>query len=125
MGDARARPIRRRAQEAAALLGVSFRSLRYRLQKLGIDKAEDKDDKDEGAAETRRGEAVSSSALMPVVALAIAAVAFVGAQVRARGRRRDPGRRRASRTRPRPISAPPIVSLGFREVARRSACGSG
>ena len=35
------------AMKAAALLGVSFRSLRYRLQKLGIDKPDDKEDKDE------------------------------------------------------------------------------
>jgi two-component system response regulator PilR (NtrC family) len=34
-------------KKAAALLGVSFRSLRYRLQKLGIDKPDDKDEKDD------------------------------------------------------------------------------
>jgi hypothetical protein len=30
------------------LLGISFRSLRYRLEKLGIDKGEDKEDRAEG-----------------------------------------------------------------------------
>jgi len=34
-------------KKAAALLGVSFRSLRYRLQKLGIDKPDGADDKDD------------------------------------------------------------------------------
>jgi two-component system response regulator PilR (NtrC family) len=28
-------------KRAAALLGISFRSLRYRLEKLGLDKGED------------------------------------------------------------------------------------
>ncbi|MBA3451793.1 MAG: sigma-54-dependent Fis family transcriptional regulator, partial [Deltaproteobacteria bacterium] len=31
-------------KKAAALLGISFRSLRYRLEKLGIDKGDEKDD---------------------------------------------------------------------------------
>jgi two-component system response regulator PilR (NtrC family) len=30
-------------KRAATLLGISFRSLRYRLEKLGIDKGEDED----------------------------------------------------------------------------------
>jgi two-component system response regulator PilR (NtrC family) len=36
-------------KRAATLLGISFRSLRYRLEKLGIDKGEDKAEDDEGA----------------------------------------------------------------------------
>jgi two-component system response regulator PilR (NtrC family) len=35
-------------KHAAVLLGISFRSLRYRLEKLGIDKGEDKEDRAEG-----------------------------------------------------------------------------
>jgi len=34
-------------KHAATLLGISFRSLRYRLQKLGIDKGDDKAEKDQ------------------------------------------------------------------------------
>jgi two-component system response regulator PilR (NtrC family) len=34
-------------KHAATLLGISFRSLRYRLQKLGIDKGDDKTEKDQ------------------------------------------------------------------------------
>jgi two-component system response regulator PilR (NtrC family) len=44
-------------KKAAALLGVSFRSLRYRLQKLGIEKADDKDDKDDKDEADDRDEA--------------------------------------------------------------------
>jgi two-component system response regulator PilR (NtrC family) len=33
-------------KRAAALLGISFRSLRYRLEKLGIDRGDDKPEDD-------------------------------------------------------------------------------
>ncbi|HUS31593.1 MAG TPA: helix-turn-helix domain-containing protein [Kofleriaceae bacterium] len=36
-------------KRAAVLLGISFRSLRYRLEKLGIEKPDSGDDEDTGA----------------------------------------------------------------------------
>jgi two-component system response regulator PilR (NtrC family) len=40
--------------QAAKLLGVTFRSLRYRLGKLGLDSGEDGDGEDEGGRVSSR-----------------------------------------------------------------------
>ena len=66
---------------------------------------------------------MTSSARMPVVALAVAAVAFVGARFarEAAGATQDVG---AEPYAPSPTSAP-LVSLGFRVIASCSGAAKG